>query len=309
VILTVTANPALDYTVRLDSLEIGRRHKYRDPFIDPAGKGINVARMVRRLGEPTLALGFAAGPTGDLLRQRLDEEAVPHDLIPVPGLTRINITLLTGPEGSATHLHGAGSRVPEEHLKKLLIRASKHLSKAKVLVFSGSLPPGVPPSAIADLVVRARKKGVFTIVDAEKDMLGAALEAGADLVKPNIHETAEFLDKPLSGVDAAVGAAKELCSRGARSAVITMRQDGAIAFRQGKSWHARPPRDEVVRAIGAGDSFCAGLAVAIARGEDLPDALRLAAAAGAATARNSGTGLGSAEQTSILRPLVEVRPL
>ena len=72
-ILTVTANPALDYTVRLDTLEIGKRAKYRDPFIDPAGKGINVARMVRRLGEPTLALGFAAGPTGDLLRQRLTQ--------------------------------------------------------------------------------------------------------------------------------------------------------------------------------------------------------------------------------------------
>ena len=80
-ILTVTANPALDYTVRLDTLEIGKRAKYRDPFIDPAGKGINVARMVRRLGEPTLALGFSAGPTGDLLRQRLDEEGVPHEVV------------------------------------------------------------------------------------------------------------------------------------------------------------------------------------------------------------------------------------
>src|SRR5258706_2657394 len=103
-ILTVTVIPALDYTIRLDTLEIGRRAKYRDPSIDPAGKGINVARMVRRLGEPTLALGFAARLTGDLLRQRLDQEGVPHDLISTAGPTRINVTLLTRPECSATQL-------------------------------------------------------------------------------------------------------------------------------------------------------------------------------------------------------------
>src|SRR6185503_14101238 len=90
-ILTITPNPALDYTVRVDAFELGRRAKYRDPRIDPAGKGINVARMVRRLGEPTLALGFAAGPTGDLLRQGLDREGVPHEFVSVDGLTRINV--------------------------------------------------------------------------------------------------------------------------------------------------------------------------------------------------------------------------
>src|SRR5438105_636315 len=127
-ILTVTVNPALDYTIRLDALEMGKRAKYRDPSIDPAGKGINVARMVRRLGEATLALGFAAGPTGDLLRQRLDQEGVPHDLISTQGLTRINVTLLTGPEGSATHLHGAGSPVSPVDLQRLMERASEHLA-------------------------------------------------------------------------------------------------------------------------------------------------------------------------------------
>src|SRR5207237_6594352 len=101
-ILTVTPQPALDYPMRVDAFEIGRRAKYRDPAIDPAGKGINVSRMVRRLGESTLALGFAAGPTGDLLRRELDREGIPHELILTSGLTRINVTLITGPEGSAT---------------------------------------------------------------------------------------------------------------------------------------------------------------------------------------------------------------
>ncbi|HVR85170.1 MAG TPA: 1-phosphofructokinase family hexose kinase [Planctomycetota bacterium] len=308
-ILTVTVNPALDYTLRLDALEIGKRARYRDPSIDPAGKGINVARMVRRLGGPTLALGFAAGPTGDLLRQRLDQEGVPHDLIPTPGLTRINVTLLTGPEGSATHLHGAGGPVRPEDLQRLLDRASEHLSRAKVLVFSGSLPPGVSPSAIAGLVELAKMRRVLTIVDAETDMLAAAIRAGADVVKPNSLEVGEFLGREVKGVDAAVAAARDVQALGVGTVVITLRGDGAVAVEGSLAWHACPPKDEVVRAIGAGDSFAAGLAVELSRGAGLPEALRLAAAAGAATARHSGTGLGSLREVDDLRSRVDVRPL
>src|SRR5215831_14331758 len=129
-ILTVTPNPALDYTIRLDALEIGKRAKYRDPAIDPAGKGINVSRMVRRLGEPTLALGCTSGATGELLKQGLDREGIPHELVPIAGLTRINVTLLTGPEGSATHLHGAGSGVSREDVARLLAKIEQRLPEA-----------------------------------------------------------------------------------------------------------------------------------------------------------------------------------
>ncbi len=308
-ILTVTVNPALDYTVRVDALEIGKRAKYRDPSIDPAGKGINVARMARRLGEETLALGFAAGATGDLLRQRLDEEGVPHDLIPTAGLTRINVTLLTGPEGSATHLHGSGSPVDPGDLDRLLARASEHLSRARVLVHSGSLPPGVSPGAIAGLIATAKQRRVLTIVDAETEMLAAAIRAGADVVKPNSLEAAEFLGREVVGVEAAVDAAREIRARGVGTVVITLRGDGAVAVDGSGAWLVRPPKDEVVRAIGAGDSFAAGLAAALSKGAPLPEAMRLAAAAGAATARHAGTGLGSLGEVEDLRPRVEVRAI
>jgi len=308
-ILTVTVNPALDYTIRLDALEIGKRAKYRDPSIDAAGKGINVARMVRRLGEETLALGFAAGPTGDLLRQRLEQEGVPHDLIPAEGLTRINVTLLTGPEGSATHLHGSGSPVAAPDLKRLMDRAAEHLARAKALVYSGSLRPGVPASAIGDLVAVAKSRGVLTIVDGETEMLAAAIRAGADVVKPNLLEAAEFLGRPLDGFADAVGAAREIRARGAGIVVVTMRGDGAIACDAARTWHVRPPKDEIVRAIGAGDSFAAGLAVGLSRGAGLLEALRLAAAAGAATAGHSGTGLGSPAEVAALSGRVEIREL
>jgi tagatose 6-phosphate kinase len=306
-ILTVTPNPAIDYTIRVDALEIGRRAKYRDPVYDSSGKGINVSRMVRRLGGHTMALGFAGGPTGDLLRQGLDREGVPHDLIAVPGLTRVNVTVLSGPEGDATHLHGPGTRVEPADVARLLDGAARHLPQAKVLVVSGSLPPGLPPAAIVELLGLARGRGVPSVVDVEGGLLATVIAAGADLVKPNLLEAAELLGRALSGVDDAVAAAKELVARGAKTAIITLRGEGAVGATGGKVWHAIPPRDPVIRAIGAGDSFAAGLAVELARGAALPEALRTAAAAGAATALHSGTGLGSAEETARLRERTEVR--
>jgi 1-phosphofructokinase family hexose kinase len=308
-IVTVTPNAALDYTIRLDTLEIGRRAKYRDPAIDPAGKGINVSRMVRRLGEPTLAVGFAAGATGDLLRQGLDREGVPHDLVSISGLTRINVTLLTGPEGSATHLHGPGSGVSADDVAKLRDRILASIARTRLLVLAGSLPPGMTPAAAIDLLREARRSGIRTIVDAEGELLAAAIEAGMDVVKPNLLEAGQFLGRDLTGVEDAVAAAREIVARGAGAAVITLRGDGAVAASGGRAWQVRAPREDVVRAIGAGDSFAAGLAVGLARGGTLAEALRTAAAAGAATALHSGTGLGTPQEVARLLEHTEVREL
>jgi len=254
-ILTVTPNPALDYTIRLDALEIGKRAKYRDPEIDPAGKGINVSRMVRRLGEPTLALGFAGGSTGELLKQNLDREGIPHDLVPVAGLTRINVTLLTGPEGVATHLHGPGAPVSPADVGRLLDRIAEQLPRARILVLSGSLPPGMGPDAVADLIQRARRQKVRSIIDVEKDLLAAAIAAGADLVKPNLLEAAEYLGRPL---DNPVAAAREIVSRGAGAAVLTLRGEGAVAVAGGRALAGprpqggRRPRDRRGRFVRRG---------------------------------------------------------
>ena len=297
-ILTLTANPALDYTLRVDAFQIGRRARYRDPSIDPSGKGINVARMLRRLGEPVLALGFVGGPTGDLLRRGLDREGVPHDFVHVDALTRINVTLLTGVEGTATHLHGPGEGVSAGDVDRLRTRLRERLPGARLLVCSGSLPPGMPATALGDLV---REAGIPVLVDAEGDALRAAITAGASIVKPNLAEASQFLGRTLRPADA-LQAARNIAAQGAGTVVLTMGGDGALAVRGREAWKVVPPKEDVVRAIGAGDSFAAGLAAGMSRGLAFPEALRLAAAAGAATALRPGTGLGRAEDVDRLLP-------
>ncbi|HEX7900089.1 MAG TPA: hexose kinase [Planctomycetota bacterium] len=304
-ILTVTANPALDYSLRVDDIPLGRRARYRDATIDPSGKGVNVARMVHRLGEPVFALALAGGATGTILAEGLVREGVPHELVPVSAPTRINVTLLSGPDGTATHFHGAGAGVTAEEVDRLRGRARDRLRGARLLVVSGSLPPGMRPADIGDLVRLAREAGVPAIVDAEGEALASAVAAGASLVKPNLAEARGFLGRDLGPLEAA----REIASRGVETVVVTMSGDGAVAVRGGRAWKVEPPREGVVRAVGAGDSFAAGLATGLSRGLDFPEALRLAAAAGAATAQSPGTSLGRAEDVKRLLPGVVVTAL
>ncbi len=301
-ILTVTPNPALDYSLRIDAVEIGRRAKYRDPSIDASGKGNNVARMIHRLGEPVLALGFAGGATGELLEAGLAREGVPCVMVRVAGLTRINVTLLSGPDGVATHFHGPGAGVTREDIDRLRARVGERLDGARLLVLSGSLPPGMGPADAAALLRLARDRRVPVLLDAEGEVLRAALAENPDVVKPNLAEAAGLLGRPLAGRDDALRAAREIGG----SVVITLGGDGAVAVRDGRAWSVVPPREAVIRAIGAGDSFAAGLAVGLVRGAPFPEALRLAAAAGAATSLHPGTGLGRRDDVDRLLPAVRV---
>lgn len=306
-ILTLTPHPALDYTIRLDAVELGRRGRYRDPKIDPSGKGVNASRLLRRMGASTLALGFSAGHTGALLEAELSREGVAHEFLRVEGLTRINVTMLTGAEGTATHLHGPGGVVSAADVAALLQRVSERLAGAKALLLSGSLPPGMPDAVCADLVRRAREAGVPSIVDMEGGPLLEALRERPSVVKPNRLEAERFVGHPLTTEAEILEAAERLIAAGAGSVVITNGAEGALAMSGGRVWKVSAPREEVVRAVGAGDSFAAGLALGISRSLDFTEALRLGAAAGAATARAPGSGLGSAEDVERLRGQVQVR--
>jgi 1-phosphofructokinase family hexose kinase len=307
-ILTISSNPAIDYSMRVDDIPVGRRARYRDESMDPSGKAVNVARMALRLGEPVFALTFAGGPTGTWLADGLRREGVPHELVPTSARTRVNVTLLSGPDGVATHFHGSGDAVTRQDVELFLARAKERLGQSRLAVLSGSLPPGMTPADLGELVRLARGARVPALVDVEGDALAAAIAAGATLVKPNLGEAAGFLGRPLRPEDA-LGAAREIAGRGVENVIITLGGEGAVALRGGRAWSIRPPREGVVRAVGAGDSFAAGLAAGWRRGLDFPEALRLAAAAGAPTARCPGTRLGKREDVERLLAEVELTEL
>lgn len=304
-IVTVTPNPAVDQTMFVRTLEPGAVNRARETQLDPAGKGVNAARVADRLGWPTIAFGFLAGETGRIVEAALDAEGVRRHFVPVSGWTRVNVTIV-GDDGGATSVYGPGPRVEAEHLDELVGLLDFWLQAGRLLVLAGSLPPGAPDDWYTGLIRRARERGVTTILDAHGSALRHGIHAGPDVIKPNRAEAGELLGRTLRDTDAVLVGARDLAAQTGGAVVISMGAEGAICVQGERAWRVVSPEVERRSTVGSGDSFVAGLAVALARGDSLTHGLRLGAAAGAATAASTGTSLGSAEAVDRLMPRVVV---
>lgn len=306
-ITTVTLNPALDEAVALDELVPGAINRCDLDALDPGGKGINASRVARRLGRATLAMGFAGGPTGEMLRADLDAEGVPHDFVTVAEPTRLNVMIYERGSGRRSRLYLPGPHVDAAALAALRERLLA-VPRATVVV-GGSLPPGLAAETYRELVAALVARGARTIVDAAGAALRAALAAGPALVKPNVEEASELLGRALDGDDDVLAAALELRARGARYAVVSQGGDGAIGAGPDGCWKALPPPVLARSTVGSGDSMVAGLAIALDEGRGLDDGLRLGTACGAATAMTAGTHLCRAEDVERLLPRVRIVPI
>jgi 1-phosphofructokinase family hexose kinase len=307
-IISLTVNPAVDQTAWVDRLQPGATHRVQQTHIDPAGKGINVSRMIHRLGWPTIAFGFLAGDTGNIVEKSLDTEGVQHQFIRIPGQTRVNVTVVDR-QGVATGLLSAGPSVPPESLATLDSLISFWLQGGRVLVVAGSLAPGIAEDAYAGYVRAARDCGVKVILDTHGEPLRRGIAAQPDLIKPNVAEAEELLGRRLPDAMAVIGGAQEIAERGVGIVVISMGAEGAICVHGQRTWRILPPKIKRRSTVGSGDAMVAGLATALARGESIEAGLRLGTAAGAATAMTEGTALGTLADTTALLAQVHVEEL
>jgi 1-phosphofructokinase len=294
-IATVTLNPALDKTMAIPGFAIGTMNRASIEQIDAGGKGINVAKAARQLGCPVIALGFLAGANGRSIADALQAMGIAYDFEWVPGETRVNLKIKDALAGTETEINEPGFQVEADHLESLKRKVEEKAGQCSVMVFSGSLPPGVPPEIYAEFIRIARNGGAQTILDAAGAALKYGIAAGPDLIKPNRAEAEEVLETRIDGEAALVGAARRFLALGARMVVLSLGADGALAVSQRERWRAWSPSVTASSSIGAGDAMVAALAFAMTRGMALADALRLATAAGAASAATNGSAseLGS----------------
>lgn len=308
-IITLTPNPTVDKTLFLDQLVLNDVNRYEESQLDPAGKGINVSRVAHRLGWPTIAFGFQAGEIGAIAERALDAEGVPYHFVPVPGQTRLNVTIVDRGSSTSTSLYGPGPPVSDDRLQMLEGLLRFWLQAGRVLVLAGSLPPGVPDDLHARYIELARVQGVETVLDADGTPFSLGVAAGPTLIKPNRPEAERLLGRPLPDQQAVVDGARELVSRGIRVAVISLGASGAVCAEGDRVWLAIPPPVESRSTVGSGDSLVAGLAVAMARGDDIVEGLRVGTAAGAATALMPGSALATAADVAELLPRVKIEQL
>jgi tagatose 6-phosphate kinase len=258
------------------------------------------------LGEEAMAIGFLGGDSGKFIREDLAASHIAHDFISVTPRTRMCITVMDRSNHTATELVQEASEVEKPAWGKLRQRVAELMPRAKVLVLSGSLPPGAPQDFYAYCVNRATESAVMTIVDAAGEPLRRALASKPLVVKPNRSELAKTLDTPIESENAFRDAIKQLLGSGPAWAVVTEGKAGAIVSDGEKFWRVRSPKVDAINPIGSGDSLAAGLASAISRGQRLPEACKLAVACGAANALTPLAGMVRPEDVSELIERVEI---
>ncbi|MFF8993309.1 1-phosphofructokinase family hexose kinase [Streptomyces sp. NPDC014983] len=285
-ILTVTLNTALDITYAVRSLRPHASHRVSEVIERPGGKGVNVARVLAALGHEVTVTGFAGGDTGRAVRERLAGTAGLTDaLVPVAGATRRTVAVVDERSGDTTQLNEPGPQITPAEWGAFLDRYDELLPGASAVALCGSLPPGVPVGAYANLVRGARSSGVPVLLDTSGEPLRRGVAARPDIIKPNADELAE-----LTGSHEPLRATQDARRRGAHAVVASLGAQGLLAVSPEGRWHAAPPITLHGNPTGAGDSAVAGLLSGLVEKLPWPDRLACAVALSAATVQAPGAG-------------------
>ena len=315
-IITVTLNAAIDKTLAVPNFRLGRRHRATEQTAMAGGKGVNVARALKALGQPVIATGVAGGPTGTRIIEQLTDEAILNDFVRIHEESRTSTTVVDPTSGEQTEINERGPSVTETELE-LFVDKLLYLAKgAGVCVISGSLPGGVDTGLYARLVEGMRRLGVTTVLDCEGEPLRQATRAQPDVVTPNVLEAEELVGHEFADDEDRRTAVDEIVALGAREAVMTL-HDGALALLGAEGDPTNPRRLlratldplEPVSAVGSGDAFLAGFVTARYGGRPAEDCLRFAVACGAESTQHFGAGVLEQREVERLVPDVRVEPL
>ncbi|HEX8054721.1 MAG TPA: 1-phosphofructokinase family hexose kinase [Thermoleophilaceae bacterium] len=314
-IVTVTLNAALDRTLSVPNFRLGRRHRAVDSTTMAGGKGVNVARALKTLGQPVIATGVAGGQTGTRLIEQLTGEAILNDFVRIQGESRTSTAVIDPTSGAQTEINERGPSVAEAELE-LFVDKLLYLAKgAGVVVICGSLPAGVPVETYARLVKELKATGVTTVVDSEGEPLRLATRAEPEVVTPNVLEAEELVGHEFSDYeDDLPAAAREVVDMGAREAIVT-HETGCVAVvsEEGERRLCRvtidPTHVDVSSGVGSGDAFLAGYVASRYTGSPAEECLRFAVACGAESVQHFGAGVIDPREAERLMGHVSLEPL
>ena len=278
-ILTVTPNPALDLTWHVDRLIEGATHRADAGAARAGGKGLNVARVAHAEGSDVLAVTTTGGRVGAEFAAELAASGVPHALVPVAADTRRSIAVVDAARGDTTIINERGANPTDVEWAALLAEVVERLPSARVLVVSGSLPPGAPESLLPMLIAVGKDVGVPVIVDTSGPALLRAADAGATVLKPNAAELVEA-----TGIPDPVEGARSLLARGAELVLLSLGAEGMLAVTASDLVHARLDEPLAGNPTGAGDAGVAACAVLYADGVRDPEQILRRATAWSAAA-------------------------
>lgn len=305
-VLTVTLNPCVDKTLTVSRVVPDRKLPVREVRRDPGGGGINVARVVHRLGGSVGTLWNCGGRGGEVLAELLDREGVPHHPQPMQDETRENLIVTDDSTGQQYRFGMPGPALTPEERSAWEDRLRHWPDPPAIAVFSGSLPSEAPLEWYGQLLA-GWPDTTRVVVDTKRDALSKALDCGIYLAKPNVHELEQIVDRELQDDEEIVDAASEIIERGgAKVILVSLGRGGAVVVTAEGGQRFAAPAVNVKSKVGAGDSMVGGLVYALAEGQELLDAVQMSVAAGAAAVTTSGTDL--CHRADVLRLLAQVKP-
>ena len=293
-IITVTLNAAIDKTLEVPSFTPGRRHRSVDQTTMPGGKGVNIARALKQLGQPVIATGFAGGATGTRIIEALDGESILNDFVRIKEEARTNTAVMDPTTGVHTEINERGPAVSADELARFHEKLVYLAQGASICVFAGSLPRGVDPDIYFTLIRDVGRLGVTTMIDTDGEPLRLSMRADPDLVSPNELEAEELVGHEFNDADDRAGAVVEMVRLGAREAIMTV-ADGCFARIEGPDgpslYRVTVEEQEARSAVGSGDAFLAGYVAARYGGSTGVDCLRFGVACGAESTQHFGAGI------------------
>lgn len=301
-IYTCTVAPSIDCTNYLPEFKTGRLNRSEKVHYYPGGKGINVSRVLQRLGVDSIALGFAGGFTGRFIEDFLAEENVQTDFINTGQISRINIKIKSAEE---TELNGPGPELTGRHLEELRGKVAG-IKSGDWFVLSGTIPADLPLSYFQALGETCQAAGARFVLDTSGEALPALIASKPFLIKPNKEELGDLFGTKIADKQHAVECASQLAARGVQNVIVSMGAEGAILVDGERAYWAEAPAGKMINTVGAGDSMVSGFIAALSQGKSKVEAFRYGIASGSATAFRAD--LCDKEDTEKLLEQIDVHP-
>lgn len=307
-IYTITLNPALDRTIRIDRIRDDVSNRILEEQSFAGGKSIDVSKVLKNFGVESTALGFVGGFAGMELEGRLLNEGIHSDFVHVSGETRTNIIIHERDTGRQLAFNARGPEVRPNELIQF-VEMVQSLQNPEIVAIGGSLPSGVSPEIYRRIITVAKRQKAKVVLDVDGSALKVGIQAQPDIIKPNIHELSELIGRELKELDEIRAAAREINRGGVETVLVSMGAKGILMVEDGLECLAVPPKVTVSNTIGAGDSAVAGFIFGLLKGKDSKRSLMYAVTAGTATTQKFATALCTEEDFKMILPQVRLEIL
>lgn len=308
-IITITLNPAIDKTISISDFKVDHVNKIESQRIDPAGKGINVSKVIKALNGESIALGIIGGETGNEIKRYLNDAGIKSDFVNVDKKTRSNLKIVDYVNHTFTDINEQGAFVNEIKQKEIVNKILEYANKDNLLVLSGSTPGGFDKTIYKEIVEKAQAKGAKVILDASENLFLEGIKSAPYLIKPNVHELEVALNVSIENHSDIVRAARKIIELGVKLVVVSDGGNGSIFVTREEAFIAKGIKVEVKSTVGAGDSMVAAIAYGLDQKLELKDIMILASAVSTANVMTEGTQTGDLSIIESLKEKVRIEKI